>query len=1300
MQAADADAGACVHCGSPAAPDATCCADCGDPAACACACGAFAKSKFDACDACGRRPWTRSVVARTLRRRSAWALVGASVVAIGTAAFFAFRPDEATRSRRLREAAATVLVEGDPTEAATLLEACVRRAPTDARAWALLAAARFARGRAAAAAQAADRAWKLNPTLPGAASLLARCRLAAGDPRGALAAARDGSDADARVLEARSLAAMGRPAAAAAALERIYDASLDDLGALAWAARVAADLGGRPFPGAAKQRERAQRLAHVLDARATARAEARPDDSAAALAVAVASSLDPKADAAVVLRQFERASSLGAVGADACAARVEFLVRADRRDDARAFVDLLAARGDVAAADACAALLRAGDADGAAVALRTLVEKSPKDAAVRASLVRALVAAKRPADAVREAGDAPDAVELCAAKADAAAAAGDRATADACYDAALALRPDDPTLLVARHAPSLARLVEARAARREPTADETAAARALELAMKIDPDDVVALAWAARLADADGRVAEAFHFARRRARETPDSFDARAASYDLGCAGASDAELDELAKDLVAADDLPIEDCRAFAECALRRGRRAAALRVVAAGAQKWPKDDALRALHARALLATGDPRGAETLLVESAGAAPTSGELRELLAWARGLSGDVAGALATLPTSDAPADVVARADLLIGLGRLDEADAVLRPARAARPSDEALLRAEAEALLARGESTKAADLLESAANAGARDVATLSLLGHALAAAFPDSGVASGRLAALRERLSGRPESAIDLTLADARLAAAAGDRATAGALFDRYLARRPVDARAWYEAARFRGRAGDEDGAVAALRRAVEISPGLVEARGVLAKLLYARAAKRFGIDADARVALDEIVKLAPEWTEPRARLAVALFDDGLPDLSAAQCRAILERDPTNVVARLVVATGKNVKGDVAGALADFDSLVAERPTSASLKLQRGLLRLRAGRAADAAVDFRDAAAGGASGADLEYGLAGCAVFDRRADDALAHARRAVELAPDAASAHRALGEALALDHQDDAAVGEWNAAFQRDPTEPSPIVAAATLLARAGKWRDALAETDRVGRPAGAALALRAEALYRVGRVEEARAAFERAGPDHPVAWVRAGELAEERRDVDGAARAYRCAIDAGVADARTRFKYGALSLAQGKSDVARATFEKLLAESPDDANVLNDLALALAASWNAPPAPAEADARRKALERPIALASRARRILPQSADVADTLGWVRWLAGDVDDARALFDEAVRVSAGRCADALYHAALDDLRRDRNEPAKAGLRAALKIAGPEAPWAERARALLETSR
>ena len=80
-------------------------------------------------------------------------------------------------------------------------------------------------------------------------------------------------------------------------------------------------------------------------------------------------------------------------------------------------------------------------------------------------------------------------------------------------------------------------------------------------------------------------------------------------------------------------------------------------------------------------------------------------------------------------------------------------------------------------------------------------------------------------------------------------------------------------------------------------------------------------------------------------------------------------------------------------------------------------------------------------------------------------------------------------------------------------------------------------------------------------------------------------------------------------------------GAMLYEGGKYDQAAKAYEQLLTVVPDDADSLNNVAYIYAENLNRP---AEA----------LPYARRAVELRPRSADVLDTLGWVQYLAGDMN------------------------------------------------------------------
>jgi tetratricopeptide (TPR) repeat protein len=137
-------------------------------------------------------------------------------------------------------------------------------------------------------------------------------------------------------------------------------------------------------------------------------------------------------------------------------------------------------------------------------------------------------------------------------------------------------------------------------------------------------------------------------------------------------------------------------------------------------------------------------------------------------------------------------------------------------------------------------------------------------------------------------------------------------------------------------------------------------------------------------------------------------------------------------------------------------------------------------------------------------------------------------------------------------------------------------------------------------------------------------------------------------------------------------------GSLLYQQGKREAAVAAYEEQLKLAPNDAEAMNNLAYVLAEDLHRP-------------QEALRYAKRAVELRSRDANLLDTLGWVYFLAGDLDSAVGTLVSALQYSPSNVA-ARYHVALVYKRQGKIEQARRELDQAQQIidASPRDPIAQ----------
>lgn len=256
-----------------------------------------------------------------------------------------------------------------------------------------------------------------------------------------------------------------------------------------------------------------------------------------------------------------------------------------------------------------------------------------------------------------------------------------------------------------------------------------------------------------------------------------------------------------------------------------------------------------------------------------------------------------------------------------------------------------------------------------------------------------------------------------------------------------------------------------------------------------------------------------------------------------------------------------------------------------------------------------------------------------------------------------------------------------GYLEKALAKQPGNPQVLRMLAQMDLGAGRTDQALARIDEAAKsqPLGPALLLlRAQILASrqdyAGAEEEARRAFA-AAPSLPGALELLANLYVAQDRVDEAIASFLEAENAGALPPSGQQLLARLYLTAGRDAEAKPLYEKVLAARSDLPGAKNDLAWILAKEGSD-------------LERALTLAQEAQQAEPESAEVADTLGYVYLKKGLNDPALQQFKYAIELSQrGKTATSPerpeyhYHAGLALKATGRNEEAAAAFERALAL-------------------
>jgi putative PEP-CTERM system TPR-repeat lipoprotein len=400
------------------------------------------------------------------------------------------------------------------------------------------------------------------------------------------------------------------------------------------------------------------------------------------------------------------------------------------------------------------------------------------------------------------------------------------------------------------------------------------------------------------------------------------------------------------------------------------------------------------------------------------------------------------------------------------------------------------------------------------------------------------------------------------------------------------------------------------DVKGAIAAFGTALDLDPKFVPA------LFYrAQAQEALNQTAAANQDLDRLLQVDPGNSPALVmKAAILAAQTGKDPQAIALLNQAIAKSPKNTLAHMALAKLLMLRGKYPDALAAINVWLKDIPDDPEGLARLGQVQLALGKKKDAEATFKTLTTKVPQSSAAQMLLAGALSTNGDTAGAKAAANQAIHLTPDSLQA-RSQFIALAFSQGDtQGAVASAKEMQSAHPSSEADLLLSETYL-RMKNTSDAIAVLKQ-------SLATR---------------------PDTRV-LIRLCELSQATGDLKGAMALSANWLSTHPNDMAVHRLHAGQLLATGDQKGAGEEYEAVLKQYPDDAQSLNDLAWII---------------QDKDPKRAIAMATRATQLAPQSAEIADTLGWLQYRHGDVKSAVTLLQGAHK-AAGDNPEIGYHLAV----------------------------------------
>ena len=528
---------------------------------------------------------------------------------------------------------------------------------------------------------------------------------------------------------------------------------------------------------------------------------------------------------------------------------------------------------------------------------------------------------------------------------------------------------------------------------------------------------------------------------------------------------------------------------------------------------------------------------------------------------------------------------------------------------------------------------------------------------------------------------------------------------------------------------------RQGDKDGAMRALRRAVELEPQSVTALGSLGLSLLAEGKRDEGLALLANAADN-----SPPYGAARLRYAQALLANGKVDDAIKVLDQMNAKAPEVLLAwstRAEVALGRKEYSEARRLL---DRVLVQSPADPPALRLRAQVDLAENKPADAVKNLETVAKSLPRSSEVQYQLGVANLLNKDQNAAVANLREAIRLDPSAINAGMLLSELEVARGGASEAISLLNGIVRRVPE----LAQARMLLARAYRATGRLDEAIDIYAAMQKQSPTNPMPIFQLGLVlrqknrdSEARAAFETCARLTPTDTAPVQQLIGLDMEAKDYASALRRVDDLGKRDPNASVPWvmrGSILNVQGKTAEAEAAFKKALDLEPESQQALLALAQLYATAGKREEALAELkraidkeptnvgaltltgmlqseagrhEEARRAYEKALAAqpnsvlvlnnlantlaerinnveagyahATKARQLAPKSPVVADTLGWIEFQRKNYSQALRLLFEAAE-NLGNVPEVQYHLGMAHYMMGQESPALVAFQQAVK--------------------